>query len=54
MADWAAVAPEKSAVAYVVRSNEFGAIIKIVAALFGRTRHKAFAERAAAVAWLTA
>ncbi|MCP5411599.1 MAG: hypothetical protein H6924_05630 [Alphaproteobacteria bacterium] len=52
LADWASIAPEKSAVAYVVRDNAFGAIIKVISALFGRTRHRAFSGRPEAIAWL--
>ena len=39
-------------VAYVVRDNAFGAIIKVISALFGRTRHRAFSGRPEAIAWL--
>lgn len=53
LAEWGKVGPENSAVAYVVRNNEFGMVIKVISALFGRTRHRAFASRADAVAWLT-
>jgi hypothetical protein len=52
VAAWGRVSPERSAVAYVVRNNEFGLIIKAVSALFGRTRHRAFSTRAGAVIWL--
>lgn len=52
VAAWGKVSPEKSAVAYVVRNNEYGLIIKAISALFGRTRHRAFSARADAVAWL--
>jgi hypothetical protein len=52
LANWAD-RPGKSCVAYVVRNNEFGAIIRAVSALFGRTRHRAFYDRDEAVAWLT-
>jgi hypothetical protein len=52
IAAWGRVSPEKSAVAYVVRNNEFGLIIKAISALFGRTRHRAFSMRADAVIWL--
>ncbi|MBN9588207.1 MAG: hypothetical protein BGN85_00905 [Alphaproteobacteria bacterium 64-11] len=53
VADWAGESPEKSWVAYLIRNSEFGAIIRAVSALFGRTRHRAFTDRAEAVNWLT-
>lgn len=53
LAEWGTVDPGKSAVAYVVRSSAFGMVIKVISALFGRTRHHAFSSRADAVAWLT-
>jgi hypothetical protein len=52
LADWAD-RPEKSCVAYVVRDNAFGAIIRAVSALFLRTRHCTFYDRDEAVDWLT-
>jgi hypothetical protein len=52
LADWAD-RPEKSCVAYVVRDNAFGAIIRAVSALFLHTRHCTFYDRDEAVDWLT-
>jgi hypothetical protein len=51
LADWGD-RPEKSCVAYVIRNSEFGAIIRAISALFQHTRHRAFSDRAEAIAWL--
>jgi len=50
MAPWGK--ERKSNVAYVVRDNVFGNLVKIASALFTRSRHEIFRSYGAAEAWL--
>lgn len=43
---------DASRIAYVVRNNMFGALIKIAGVLFSNSRHRTFDDFDAAVAWL--
>ena len=52
MAPWGDGAPGRSRVAYLIPDSEFNLLIRIAAALFTRTRHRAFLECAAAMEWL--
>ncbi len=52
LAKWTADGPGRSRVAYVVRSDAFHPIIRVITALFDHTQHRIFTDRQAAVAWL--
>jgi hypothetical protein len=52
MAVWGRGARRKTRVAYLVRDGQFAALVKIIAALFPRSSHRAFYRLDEAVAWL--
>ena len=53
MAAWGRGAKRKSRVAYVVRDDQSAALVKIVAALFPRSRHRPFYNLEHALFWLS-
>jgi hypothetical protein len=52
LAPWGEGGTGNSRVAYLFRDGDFGAAIKIVSAMFTRTRHRGFTDRALAIEWL--
>jgi hypothetical protein len=54
LAPWGTAPAGKSQVAYLVRDDLFGVLIRVTGALFARSHHRAFIDEAAALAWLRA
>lgn len=54
MVSWGRGRRARSRVAYVLRDEQFGVLVKIVAVLFPRSAHRAFYDLSEAVAWLGA
>lgn len=52
MMPWGTGTEEASRVAYVVRNDVFGMLIRVMGALFPRSRHGLFFEQSKALAWL--
>ena len=52
MAPWGSGARGRSRVAYVSRDRMFGIVLKLIAGLFRRTRHRLFADEPDARGWL--
>ncbi len=53
LAAWGRGVKRNSRIAYVVRDGQFAALVKIVAALFPRSVHRAFYKLDDAVSWLS-
>jgi hypothetical protein len=54
LAPWGEGGTGNARVAYLFRDTDFGASLKILSAMFTRTRHRGFIDRALAIQWLDA
>lgn len=52
LAPWGEGGTGNARVAYLFRDTEYGASIKILSAMFTRTSHRGFTDRALAIKWL--